>query len=188
MAFRKSGKNGKGTMVMKKSKGRRNKLNVVFDEKARVEFLTGFKKRKDARRRKAIEQELNSLHRQKKEVKRKRKAEEQEQLSEADLILSKIEKNFEGETSKTEYTLPSHTVTVTDLSNVRPKTMLGKNFGPEFENKVREEVRKETANSCKESNPKRKPLTNAQIKTMKQQMKKKGKKKRKNGGKRKFKK
>ena len=38
----------------KKTKvNRRNKVKMVFDESARKEFLTGFRKRKDERRRKA---------------------------------------------------------------------------------------------------------------------------------------
>ncbi len=46
--------------MKKKQIYRKNKLRVVFDEKARKDFLTGFRKRKDERRKKAKEQtELN---------------------------------------------------------------------------------------------------------------------------------
>jgi ribosomal RNA-processing protein 17 len=47
-------------IVTKKQINRKNKLRVVFDENARKDFLTGFRKRKDERRKKAKEQiELN---------------------------------------------------------------------------------------------------------------------------------
>ena len=47
-------------ITTKQQINRKNKLRVVFDENARKDFLTGFRKRKDERRQKAKEQiELN---------------------------------------------------------------------------------------------------------------------------------
>ncbi len=47
-------------IAAKKQINRKNKLRIVFDENARKDFLTGFRRRKEERRQKAKEQiELN---------------------------------------------------------------------------------------------------------------------------------
>ena len=47
-------------IAAKKQINRKNKLRIVFDESARKDFLTGFRRRKEERRQKAKEQiELN---------------------------------------------------------------------------------------------------------------------------------
>ena len=50
----------KSAIAAKQQINRKNKLRIVFDENARKDFLTGFRRRKDERRKKAKEQiELN---------------------------------------------------------------------------------------------------------------------------------
>lgn len=52
--------------MVKKAKNKATKTAVVFDAAARKEFLTGFRKRKNERRKKAQEQIVKDLKEEKK--------------------------------------------------------------------------------------------------------------------------
>ncbi|CAG9861467.1 unnamed protein product [Phyllotreta striolata] len=53
----------------KKQSGKKNKIHLVFDEKERKEFLTGFHKRKLQRKKEAKEKFLNTLKEERKRIK-----------------------------------------------------------------------------------------------------------------------
>jgi len=59
----------------RKPKNRRNKVVIEYDEKKRTEYLTGFSKRKNERKKRAKEEEIKQLKEEKRNIKLKKKAE-----------------------------------------------------------------------------------------------------------------
>ncbi|XP_060074862.1 nucleolar protein 12-like [Ylistrum balloti] len=106
-----------GNDKKKAPKNRKTKKVLVFDETARLEFLTGFRKRKNERRKKAKDDKEIQLKEDKKELKRQRrelieksfyfKGKSKQKAPELDEI---------GKPTVTE--LPEHTVTITDISEI----------------------------------------------------------------------
>ncbi|XP_033751520.1 nucleolar protein 12-like [Pecten maximus] len=104
----------------KKKKAPRNKRTkqvLVFDETARLEYLTGFRKRKNERRKKAKDEKEIQLKEDRKEFKRKRK----ELIEKSFFFKGKSKQKGPelddiGKPSVTE--LPEHTVTITDISEL----------------------------------------------------------------------
>ncbi|XP_052781415.1 nucleolar protein 12-like [Mya arenaria] len=96
-----------------RKKNRQTKSTIVFDEKARKDYLTGFRKRKDERRKKAQEQVQRMIKEDRKLLKQKMKEFEtvktryQQLPTDLELI---------AERQVTE--LPNHTVTITDISDI----------------------------------------------------------------------
>ncbi|XP_013398394.1 nucleolar protein 12 [Lingula anatina] len=93
-------------------KNRETKVHLIFDEKARKEYLTGFRKRKNERRQKAKEKMERHLKEEKRRIKQEardfRKAHVQNftPVPEVDHLVEQ----------KT-YNLPQHTVIVTEIDN-----------------------------------------------------------------------
>jgi ribosomal RNA-processing protein 17 len=105
--------------VKKKQINRKNKLRVVFDENARKDFLTGFRKRKDERRKKAKEQiELNLKNEIKKIKSKSRTKMEKVKVSKAHSIVPEIAHLINSEAADVSVTdLGTHCVVVTTLSS-----------------------------------------------------------------------
>lgn len=105
---------------MKKNKNRQTKKFLVFDDQARMEYLTGFRKRKNERRKKAAEEKSERLKEEKREWKRKRKElliKSQNYTGKKGQQLPEIESEIPC-SSPVVHDLPSHTVTITDISEV----------------------------------------------------------------------
>ncbi|KAK3601814.1 hypothetical protein CHS0354_041729 [Potamilus streckersoni] len=103
-------------IVKRKAKNRKTKSSIMFDETARVEFLTGFKKRKDERRKKAHEQMERKQKEEHKEWKRKRK---ELMLNRAKNHQSVPEDLKELVSQSVEVKeLPNHTITIVDMSDI----------------------------------------------------------------------
>ncbi|OWF46464.1 nucleolar protein 12-like [Mizuhopecten yessoensis] len=104
----------------KKKRAPRNKQTkqtLVFDDNARLEFLTGFRKRKNERRKKAKDEKEIQLKEDRKEFKRKRK----EMIEKSFFFKGRSKQKGPelddiGKPTVTE--LPEHTVTITDISVV----------------------------------------------------------------------
>ncbi|XP_018115275.1 nucleolar protein 12 isoform X1 [Xenopus laevis] len=135
----------------KQKKGQGSRLEVIFDEEKRREYLTGFHKRKMQRRKTAVEEIKRKIKEEQKKMKEERHKEYMKMLKEREEALCELEENDELEemvTSKTEsvrYDHPNHTVTVTtisdlDLSGIRVPP-LG-NAEKQEEEKVEEENEK----------------------------------------------
>ncbi|KAL6457413.1 hypothetical protein MHYP_G00343760 [Metynnis hypsauchen] len=102
-------------------KRRENKCVVVFDDKERQDFLTGFHKRKMERRKTAIEEMKNRLKEEQKRVREERHKEylkmlkeRREALEEAD----ELQDTITATTESVQYDHPNHTVTVTTISDI----------------------------------------------------------------------
>lgn len=97
-------------LQMKRPKNRQTKSVLIFDEAARREYLTGFQKRKNQRRKQAklenekkIKDEKQALKQQVREMMQKS---DRHRLPEVEEFLS-----------STVHDLPDHTVTITDMSD-----------------------------------------------------------------------
>ncbi|OCT83171.1 hypothetical protein XELAEV_18025709mg [Xenopus laevis] len=108
----------------KQKKGQGSRLEVIFDEEKRREYLTGFHKRKMQRRKTAVEEIKRKIKEEQKKMKEERHKEYMKMLKEREEALCELEENDELEemvTSKTEsvrYDHPNHTVTVTTISDL----------------------------------------------------------------------
>ncbi|CAH0388990.1 unnamed protein product [Bemisia tabaci] len=94
----------------KKAINKKTKVHIVFDEKARRDYLTGFSKRKQARKKKAEEEFKVLLKEEKKRIKQ-----------EARESYMKLTKSFEPvpeveHLQTEEYDLGTHSVCITELS------------------------------------------------------------------------
>ncbi|XP_066529986.1 nucleolar protein 12 [Hoplias malabaricus] len=103
------------------AKKRQNKRVVLFDDKEREDFLTGFHKRKIERRKAALHEMKNKLKEEQKKVREERHKEylkmlkeRREALEEAD----ELEDAITGTTESFQYDHPNHTVTVTTISDL----------------------------------------------------------------------
>uniref|UniRef100_A0A673IQC0 Nucleolar protein 12 n=1 Tax=Sinocyclocheilus rhinocerous TaxID=307959 RepID=A0A673IQC0_9TELE len=92
-----------------KHKKKQRKCVLMFDDKDRQEFLTGFHKRKLERRRAALEEMKSKLKEEQKRVR-----EEVRAVDEADELVDAITATKES----VQYDHPNHTVTVTTISDL----------------------------------------------------------------------
>ncbi|KAF4116610.1 nucleolar protein 12 [Onychostoma macrolepis] len=104
-----------------KQKKKQRKCVLMFDDKNRQEFLTGFHKRKLERRRAALEEMKNKLKEEQKRVREERHKEylkmlqeRRQALDEADELVDAIIATKES----VQYDHPNHTVTVTTISDL----------------------------------------------------------------------
>ncbi|XP_051741913.1 nucleolar protein 12 [Ctenopharyngodon idella] len=121
---RKMAKNGKlkqKTNCKSGAKQKQRKCVLMFDDKDRQDFLTGFHKRKLERRRAALEEMRNKLKEEQKRVREERHKEylkmlqeRREALDEAD----ELEDVITATTESVQYDHPNHTVTVTTISDL----------------------------------------------------------------------
>ncbi|XP_067672458.1 nucleolar protein 12-like [Haliotis asinina] len=100
---------------IKAPKNRKTKHFLVFDEKARAEYLTGFRKRKAERKKyyeekvkKRMIDERKALRKQTREIMKKRMKQQQV------FTVPEVEHLVDA----TEFDLPNHTVTITDIADV----------------------------------------------------------------------
>lgn len=105
--------------------GRRKKgaarKELVFDEEKRKEFLTGFHKRKVQRRKAAVEEIKTKIKLEQKKMREERHKEYMKMLKEREEALEEADEIERLVTSKTEsivFDHPSHTVTVTTISDL----------------------------------------------------------------------
>jgi len=119
----KNGKFNKGSKHKPGSKKRENKCIVMFDEKNRQEYLTGFRKRKNERRKAAVEEIKQKLKEEQKKVREDRHKEYLKMLQERNEALDEAEEDeledaITGTTESVQYDHPNHTVTVTTISDL----------------------------------------------------------------------
>ncbi|XP_041633761.1 nucleolar protein 12 [Cheilinus undulatus] len=104
------------------SKKRENKCIVMFDDKDRQEYLTGFHKRKVERRKAAVAEIRKKIKEEQIRVREERHKEYIKMLKERTEALEEAEDDLEDRiTSTTEsvqYDHPNHTVTVTTISDL----------------------------------------------------------------------
>ncbi|XP_069124391.1 nucleolar protein 12-like [Argopecten irradians] len=126
-------------------KNRQTKKVVVFDEAARLEFLTGFRKRKNERRKKAIDEKELQVKEDRKEFKRKRK----ELIEKSFYFKGKSKQNapeLDMIGTPTVQELPEHTVTITDISELDLAGHSGVRLG---QNQFEDEQNSETVPSAR---------------------------------------
>lgn len=104
--------------MARNSRIKKKKNQIVFDEKERREYLTGFRKRKEERRRKArdeLERQIKEEKKKQKEMRLEAMRKEREKAG-----LPTIDEIIEKNTKKIE--LQNHTITISDIDNLaRPK-------------------------------------------------------------------
>lgn len=104
------------------SKKRENKCVVMFDDKERENFLTGFHKRKVERRKAAVVEIETRIKEEQKRVREERQKEYMKMLQERNEAIEESEDELEDViTNTTEsvlYDHPNHTVTVTTISDI----------------------------------------------------------------------
>ncbi|MCI4395166.1 hypothetical protein PGIGA_G00177340 [Pangasianodon gigas] len=118
---KKHGQFKSGSKLKPGFKKRQNKCVVMFDDKDRHEFLTGFHKRKVERRKAAVEEIKNKLREEQKRVREERHKEYLKMLKERKEALEEADELDDVITSTTEsvqYDHPNHTVTVTTISDL----------------------------------------------------------------------
>jgi len=98
-----------------KPKKVRQKSEVVFDESKRTDFLTGFRKRKDERRKRAKTEFEKKLKDEIKLAKEKAKTDVKEIQSASHRVVPEIEHLLKSALSTNIHDLGSHTVSVTHL-------------------------------------------------------------------------
>ncbi|XP_035695522.1 nucleolar protein 12-like [Branchiostoma floridae] len=119
MALRHSGGGGR------RGKNKKTKVALVFDEDARREYLTGFKKRKDARRKRAKEEFDNRVKNEMKRIKAKKK----QWLEERMVHIPKVPDLDDLETEQKVIEHPGHTVTVTTIADLDLTDRGGRGLG-----------------------------------------------------------
>ncbi|XP_071129834.1 nucleolar protein 12-like [Mytilus galloprovincialis] len=147
-------------------KNRKTKTILVFDVKAREEFLTGFRKRKNERRKKAQDERKSQMKIDKKESKQRRR----ELLKKSMEYTGKRKKqnpemDFKEFVKPEVIDLPEHTVTITDISDIDFAGHNGLRLGQnkESEQEIEEET-EETEETTEDGN--KKPLDKKGIKAL----------------------
>ncbi|XP_060760166.1 nucleolar protein 12 [Neoarius graeffei] len=110
-----------GTKPRAGCRNRGRKCVIMFDDKDRNEFLTGFHKRKVERRKAAVEEIKNKLREEQKRLREERQKEYLKMLKERREALEDADELDDVITSTTEsvqYDHPNHTVTVTTISDL----------------------------------------------------------------------
>ncbi|KAM9346778.1 nucleolar protein 12 [Symphorus nematophorus] len=104
------------------SKKRENKCIVMFDDKDRQEYLTGFHKRKVERRKAAVAEIKKKIKEEQIRVREERHKEYIKMLKEREEALDAAEDDLEdaitSTTQSVQYDHPNHTVTVTTISDL----------------------------------------------------------------------
>ncbi|XP_014893214.1 nucleolar protein 12 [Poecilia latipinna] len=104
------------------SKKRENKCVVMFDDKDRQDYLTGFHKRKIERRKAAVEEIKKKIKEEQSRVREERHKEYTKMLKEREEALADAEDELEdaviSTTESVQYDHPNHTVTVTTISDL----------------------------------------------------------------------
>ncbi|PWA15511.1 hypothetical protein CCH79_00014769 [Gambusia affinis] len=104
------------------SKKRENKCVVMFDDKDRQDYLTGFHKRKIERRKAAVQEMKNKIKEEQSRVREERHKEYIKMLKEREEALADAEDELEdaviSTTESVQYDHPNHTVTVTTISDL----------------------------------------------------------------------
>ncbi|KAL3193856.1 hypothetical protein MRX96_000144 [Rhipicephalus microplus] len=131
-------------MKKKRSNNPPKKIHLVFDERERRDFLTGFQKRKKERQKKAQEK----LKLQAQEEKRRLRAEKQEILQR--LLGDKpvaARLMWRGEEQVVTYDMPDHTVTVTSLEScdLYGDVHVGNNQAADEEDGITQEIEESRA-------------------------------------------
>ncbi|XP_029014615.1 nucleolar protein 12 [Betta splendens] len=105
------------------SKKRENKCVVMFDDKDRQEYLTGFHKRKVERRKAAVAELRKKIKEEQTKVREERRKEYMKMLKERKEALEDAEDDdlenvITSTTESVQYDHPNHTVTVTTISDL----------------------------------------------------------------------
>ncbi|MEQ2300131.1 hypothetical protein AMECASPLE_022218 [Ameca splendens] len=104
------------------SKKRENKCIVMFDDKDRQDYLTGFHKRKLERRKAAVVELKKKIKEEQNRVREERHKEYVKMLKEREEALADAEDELEdaviSTTESVQYDHPNHTVTVTTISDL----------------------------------------------------------------------
>ncbi|XP_039978949.1 nucleolar protein 12 [Xiphias gladius] len=104
------------------SKKRENKCIVMFDDKDRQDYLTGFHKRKVERRKAAVAEIRKKIKEEQIRVREERHKEFMKMLKERTEALEDIDDDLEdvitSTTESVQYDHPNHTVTVTTISDL----------------------------------------------------------------------
>ncbi|XP_066292216.1 nucleolar protein 12-like [Branchiostoma lanceolatum] len=154
---------GESKMAQKHSRGggrrgknKKTKVALVFDEDARREYLTGFKKRKDFRRKRAKEEFDNRVKNEMKRMKAKKK----QWLEERMVQIPKFPDLDDVETEQKVIEHPGHTVTVTTIADLdltdRGGLGLGTNkidYAPEEDTAVKPPENNSDSEEEKEQSP-----------------------------------
>ncbi|XP_073703928.1 nucleolar protein 12 [Garra rufa] len=156
-------KNGKFNQKSKsksdgKQKKKRGKCVLVFDDKDRQDFLTGFHKRKQERRKAALQEMRNKLKEEQKRVRDERHKEYLKMLEERRQALDEADELVDAITATTEsvqYDHPNHTVTVTTISDLdlSADRLLEPDQRGEERQEEEEDAEKKTALPRKAGNP-----------------------------------
>ncbi|KAF7651052.1 hypothetical protein LDENG_00116720 [Lucifuga dentata] len=105
------------------SKKRQNKCIVTFDDKDRQDYLTGFHKRKEERRKAAVAEIRKKIKDEQIRVREERRKEYMKMLKERTEALAEededdLEDMITSTTESVQYDHPNHTVTVTTISDL----------------------------------------------------------------------
>ncbi|XP_064478070.1 nucleolar protein 12-like [Ornithodoros turicata] len=105
-------------MTKKKSHKQTQKINLIFDEKDRKDFLTGFSKRKTERKKKARDKIMLRAKEEKRILKAQKRKILQELLhGHVDPLPDATTKEVTAVEEPVTYDMPEHTVTVTALDS-----------------------------------------------------------------------
>jgi len=145
-----------------KPKKVRQKSEVVFDESKRTDFLTGFRKRKDERRKRAKTEFEKKLKDEIKLAKEKAKTDVKEIQSASHRVVPEIEHLLKSALSTNIHDLGSHTVSVTHLDLDQKKD----------QSESEESEESEAPESDEEKSKPKKPLKPFDKKTLKKTLSK----------------
>ncbi|KAL5019051.1 hypothetical protein ScPMuIL_004773 [Solemya velum] len=104
----------KNQMNKNSGRKRRPKTNLVFDDTARKDYLTGFHKRKNERRKRAQHEQKEKEREERIELRKQKRELLQRQMRKGLTSVPEIEDLADPEV----YSFPNHTVTITDVSNM----------------------------------------------------------------------
>ena len=115
----------------KKAKNRETKLHLKFDDSKRVEFLTGFRKRKNERKEKAKKENERLLKEARAKVKQKNRDEKKKKLEKIMENFEKLKNSGEDDLSKFEsekqvFEDENTTVTVAAIDIWKPCLWIGR--------------------------------------------------------------
>ncbi|TNM97506.1 nucleolar protein 12 [Takifugu flavidus] len=152
------------------AKKRENKCIVMFDDKHRQEYLTGFHKRKVERRKAALAEIQKKIKEEQIRVREERHKEYIKMLKERnealDAAADDLEDAITSTTESVQYDHPNHTVTVTTISDL---DLTGANlFGSATTQVNEDEEKKEEGQEITEAMPRKagNPIINKKIRSL----------------------
>ncbi|XP_003964299.1 nucleolar protein 12 [Takifugu rubripes] len=152
------------------AKKRENKCIVMFDDKHRQEYLTGFHKRKVERRKAAVAEIQKKIREEQIRVREERHKEYIKMLKERnealDAAADDLEDAITSTTESLQYDHPNHTVTVTTISDL---DLTGANlFGSATTEVNEDEEKKEEGQEITEAMPRKagNPIINKKIRSL----------------------